>query len=89
MSHLPEANEIDDYIFLELLPVLCCNFEGTHNIGHALCVYMEDWSVDGFCDICAVVARSLPIRSCSESNLIIYYNVNSASNLIVLQRLHL
>ena len=89
MTKLSEANQVYYYVFLELLSILCRDVEGVHDSWHALCVYVEDWGIDGFCDICAVVAGSLSVRSCSEPNLIIYYDVNCTSDFIVSQRLHL
>jgi hypothetical protein len=83
VTKLPVANQIDNNILQELLTELGCELKGSLHILHTVSIHMEDWRVDGLCDISGVDTRPTFVWSSSEPNLVIDYHVNCTANVIV------
>lgn len=89
MSEFPVSDQIDDNVTLEFLSELSGELEGSLDILHAVRVDVENGCVDRLSDISRVDSRSGLARVGSETNLVIYNDVDRAADLVVRQRLHL
>jgi hypothetical protein len=54
MAHLPVANQINHYVFLELLSVLCGGLENASDVFHAIGINMEDRRINSFGNISSI-----------------------------------
>jgi hypothetical protein len=89
VAHLSITNEVDDNIVMEFLSELSCSLKYEVNIFHTVSIDMEDWCIDSFCQIRAVSARPSFIWGSSESDLIVYNNMDSSTYGVILKILHL
>ena len=49
------ANEVNHYVFMELLAIVKCQTSYTHARFWIICVHMENWRLNGFCNIAWVL----------------------------------
>jgi len=89
VTHLSVTDEINDNVMLELLSVLSCGSENKVDVIKAVSIHMKDWSIDSFGQVRAVDTWSCLVWSCGETNLVVHNNMNSSSNSVILQVLHL
>lgn len=89
VTHLSVANEVDDNIFAESLSVLSSNFEGLGDVFHAVGIDVENGGINGLCNIGSVDTRSGAIRSGRKSNLVVDDDMESSTDGVVLEILHL
>jgi hypothetical protein len=89
MTHLTVADNVNDYVLSESLAVLSSVLKDLSDIFHGVSVNMENRGVNALSDISAVSTRSSLVRSGGKSNLVVDYDVNGTSNVIVFKGLHL
>ena len=78
------ADEVNHNIMLKCLPVICCHFECPVYRFEVVCVHMNNWRIDCFGEVGRVHATStLGWYSC-KTNLIVYDDVDCATNCVVL-----
>mmetsp|Transcript_24212 Transcript_24212/g.37290 ORF Transcript_24212/g.37290 Transcript_24212/m.37290 type:complete len:345 (+) Transcript_24212:1000-2034(+) len=83
------TNEIDDDIMIEFLSVLGSQLEHEAHVIHAVGVNVEDGSVDSLGEVRGIDTGAGHLGASSESDLVVHDDVDGASNLVVLQILHL
>ena len=89
MAHFAISNKINHNIFTEFLAVLSGNAESVCNIVHRVCVDMEDGAADCGGDLRAVDAGPCSVWSSREADLVIDDYMDSSSDCVVFERLHL
>jgi len=89
MTHLSVSNHINDHVLVECLAVLSSEFESFSNVFHAVSVDVENRGVNALSNVGSVDTGSALVRSGGEADLIVNNYMNSASYVVVLQRLHL
>jgi hypothetical protein len=89
MSHFTVANNINDDVLSESLAVLSSVLKDLGDIFHGVSVNMENRGVNALSDISAVSSRSSLVGSGSKSDLVVNYDVDGTSNVIVFKGLHL
>ena len=70
---------INEDIFVEFLTVGDCNLHDFVENVRNICVYVNDWGINCFCNLCAVVWWTTLFRWRGEAYLIIVNNVNNSS----------
>lgn len=83
------ANHVDNDVVLEGLSVVCSHFEGSVNRFQVVSIDVNDWCINGFCQVSGIHSTSSFGWNRRESDLVVYNNVNGTTNCIVLQILHL
>lgn len=89
VTHSSVSNNINNDIRAEYLSVLSSDLEHSANIIDAIGVNVENRSIDGFSNVSAVKPSSSVVRSSSETNLVVSYDMDGTSNSVVLKILHL
>jgi len=89
------SNQINNKILFEsfsiifILPIIISNLENSNHCLRIICIHMNNWGADSLGNISAVKTCSRLIWTCCESNLIINNHMNTSSNWIRFQILHL
>lgn len=89
MAHASVADDVDNHVGAEDLSVLSCYSKDAADVINAIGIHMENWCINGLCDISAIKTGSGLMRSGSKTNLVVGYNVNRSSDSVVLKVLHL
>lgn len=89
VARLAVADQIDDDVASEFLTVLGSDAECVSYIVHRVRVDVEDWCADGRGNLGAVSARTSTVWGRCEADLIVDDDMDSATDLVVLQPLHL
>ena len=83
MSHFSVSNQVDYDVFAKFLSELSGELESSLNILNAISIYMEDRCVNAFSNIWSVDTRTRFVWSCSETDLVVYDDMNYAADLII------
>jgi hypothetical protein len=83
------ANDIDEDIFVKLLPILKGNMHCLMDEFGLIGVDMNDWSLNGFSYVCTVESSSSLGWGCCETDLIVGNNMNNPIRLIMGKITHL
>lgn len=77
------SNYINENILVEFLPVFECHMHCFMNKLWFVCIYMNHWCLNGFCDISTIQTCSTLSWCCRKSNLIISDHMNNSSGIIM------
>lgn len=89
MSVSPISDYIDKNIFFKLLAISDCHFNHLVDQLRLICIDMNDGCLDGFSHVCAVKTSPCLCWGCSETDLIVSYDVNDSVYVIMIQVRHL
>mmetsp|Transcript_17393 Transcript_17393/g.15305 ORF Transcript_17393/g.15305 Transcript_17393/m.15305 type:complete len:315 (-) Transcript_17393:810-1754(-) len=83
------TNKINEDILLELHSILQSKLHNLVNFFRFISINVEYWGFNRLGNICTIKTTSSIFLDCSETNLVVTNNVNSTSNLIVIEVPHL
>ena len=89
MAHLPVTDKVNNNVMVEFLSVLGSCLEHEINIFHAVSIDMENRSVDSLRKIRRVHSGSSLVWGRGETNLVVDDDMDSATNSVILEVLHL
>ena len=89
VTHLTVTNEVNDDVVVELLAVLRRDLETMVHSLHVVRIDMEDRSADSLGEVRSIHVTAALGRHSRETNLVVHDDVNSATDAVVLQVLHL
>ncbi len=79
----PKSDNVDEDILLEFLSILNCDLHAFVQNIRLITIYVNNWSIDCLCYLCAVVGRSALLGVCSKTDLVVQNYVNNASGAII------
>ena len=89
MAILSVADEINDDIMVELLPVIGCDLEDLCDIITAITIDVENRGIDRLGKVCAILSTSSFLGSSGKTNLVIDNHMDGAADTVVGEVLHL